>query len=502
MAAAAHRFRTACVSGPMSVRGFRLLLAGQLSSTVGDYCYAVALPWLILSGDGGPVLLGTVLACYGIPRVVTIPLGGVVADRFGGRPVMLIADLVRAVAVGFLAVVTVNGTPTLAQLAPVAVILGASSGVFIPSSYTLLPALLPKDDLGRGNALSTMVNQVGGLLGPTAGGLLVAGFGAGPALAVDAVSFLVSAVVLFRMRTGADAAPAAPGARADAVPGKRDAGPSFVELLRNGRLLHVVLVVALVCNLAFNGTIEVALPGLAHARMGATGYGVLLTCLSLGGLAGSLLAARVRTVTSPAYLFAGLAVVMGVALAAVPYAGGLVGAAVSICVYAVASGWQNIVAVTMLQVWTPPALIGRVMSLVMLAVMGTFPISVAVAGFGVRHLGAAPFFPVAGAAISLAVLGALTQKAFRGYRTGSEYGSDAGSGPPAPKTTPAAVTTPAAETVPAAAATPAVTTAPAPAAAPAPTPPAPTTPAPQATVPPAARPAHPWQDRSSQESQG
>nr|WSX48681.1 MFS transporter [Streptomyces sp. NBC_00974] len=484
MAAAAHRFRTAFVSGPMSVRGFRLLLAGQLSSTVGDYCYAVALPWLILSGDGGPVLLGTVLACYGIPRVVTIPLGGVVADRFGGRPVMLIADMVRALAVGFLAVVTFNGTPTLAQLAPVAVILGASSGVFIPSSYTLLPALLPKDDLGRGNALSTMVNQIGGLLGPTAGGLLVAGFGAGPALAVDAVSFLVSAVVLLRMRTGADAAPGTAGARAGAAPGKGAAGPSFVELLRNGRLLHVVLVVALVCNLAFNGTIEVALPGLAHERMGATGYGVLLTCLSLGGLAGSLLAARVRTVTSPAYLFAGLAVVMGVALAAVPYAGGLVGAAVSICVYAVASGWQNIVAVTMLQVWTPPALIGRVMSLVMLAVMGTFPISVAVAGFGVRHLGAAPFFPVAGAAISLAVLCALTQKAFRGYRTGGEYGSDTGSGPPPPKTTPTVMTTPASATPPA------------------PTTPAPTTPAPRATAPPAARSAHQWQDRSSQESQG
>ncbi|GAA4933711.1 MFS transporter [Streptomyces coeruleoprunus] len=427
MAAAAHRFRTALASGPLAVRGFRLLLAGQLSSTVGDYCYAVALPWLILSGDGGPVLLGTVLACYGIPRVVTISLGGVVADRFGGRRVMLVADVVRAAAVGYLAIVAFTGTPTLAQLAPVAVVLGASSGVFIPSSYTLLPALLPKDDLGRGNALSTMVNQVGGLLGPTAGGALVAGFGAGPALTVDAVSFVVSAAVLFRMRTGADAEPAGttapdtPGGTAGTAEAGDPKGPSFARLLREGRLLHVVLVVALVCNLAFNGTIEVALPELAHQGMGATGYGVLLTCLSLGGLAGSLIAARARTVTSPAYLFAALAVVMGAALAAVPYAGGLVGAAVCVCLYAAASGWQNIVAVTMLQVWTPPALIGRAMSLVMLAVMGTFPVSVAVAGFGVRHLGAAPFFPAAGAAIALAVLCALSQKAFRGYRSGDEF---------------------------------------------------------------------------------
>ncbi|THA62132.1 MFS transporter [Streptomyces sp. A0958] len=405
----------------MSVRGFRLLLAGQLSSTVGDYCYAVALPWLILSGDGGPVLLGTVLACYGIPRVVTIPLGGVVADRIGGRRVMLMADLVRAIAVGTLAVLASTGTPTLGQLAPIAVVLGACSGMFIPASYTLLPALLRKEDLGRGNALSTMVNQVGGLLGPTAGGALVAVFDAGPALTVDAVSFLVSGLVLARIRTGAEAA--ADAAEQDG-PAEGEAPAretSFVELLRHGRLLHVVLLVALICNLAFNGTIEVALPELAHHSMGATGYGVLLTCLSLGGLAGSLVAARSRPVESPAYLFATLAVVMGIALGAVPYAGGLVGAAVCVCVYALASGWQNIVVVTMLQVWAPSALIGRVMSLVMLAVMGTFPISVAVAGLGVRHLGAAPFFPVAGAAIALSVLGALTQRAFRDHRADTEY---------------------------------------------------------------------------------
>ncbi|HWU10039.1 MAG TPA: MFS transporter [Streptomyces sp.] len=443
MTAAARRVRTALSDGPMAVRDFRLLLAGQLSSTIGDFCYAVALPWLVLSGDGGTVLLGTVLACYGIPRVLTIPLGGVVADRFGGRRVMLVTDLVRAAAVGSLAVTTaLTGTPGLVHLAPVAVVLGACSGVFIPSSYTLLPALLPKDDLGRGNALSTMVNQVGGLLGPTVGGALVAGFGAVPALTVDAVSFLVSAFVLARMRTGRKAAPEE-AAHPSGAPEPQ--GPSFREVLRGGRLLHVVLVVALVCNLAFNGTIEVALPELAHQRMGATGYGILLTCLSVGGLAGSLVAARSRTVKSPAYLFAALAVVMGVALAAVPFAGGLAGAAVCVVVYAVASGWQNIVVVTMLQVWSPPALIGRVMSLVMLAVMGTFPVSVAVAGFGVSHLGAAPFFPVAGAAIALSVVGALSSRTFRGHRAGTEYvssagatGPAAGTGPPAPPVVPPA----------------------------------------------------------------
>ena len=57
-------------SGPLGVRSFRLLCGGQFASTIGDYCYAVALPWLVLSSQGGAILLGTVLACYGVPRTV------------------------------------------------------------------------------------------------------------------------------------------------------------------------------------------------------------------------------------------------------------------------------------------------------------------------------------------------------------------------------------------------------------------------------------------------
>ncbi len=83
---AAHRVGAGWRSGPLANRNFRLLTAGQFTSTVGDFCYAVALPWLVLSERGGAVLLGTVLACYGVPRTAGIPLGGVLADKSGHGP--------------------------------------------------------------------------------------------------------------------------------------------------------------------------------------------------------------------------------------------------------------------------------------------------------------------------------------------------------------------------------------------------------------------------------
>src|ERR1700744_6523290 len=98
----ADRLTAAWRTGPLAVRSFRLLAGGQFASTIGDYCYAVALPWLVLSNHGSTLLLGGVLAGCGIPRTVLIPVGGMLADKFGPRTLMLFADVVRCVMVAVL----------------------------------------------------------------------------------------------------------------------------------------------------------------------------------------------------------------------------------------------------------------------------------------------------------------------------------------------------------------------------------------------------------------
>ncbi len=126
-------------AGPLGDRSFRLLAGGQFMSTIGDYCYAVALPWLVLSNRGGTVLLGVVLACYGVPRMVLIPVGGVLSDKVGPRTVMLVADGARCVLVAALAVLAVRHTASLATLGPLAAFIGAGEGLFIPASFAIMP---------------------------------------------------------------------------------------------------------------------------------------------------------------------------------------------------------------------------------------------------------------------------------------------------------------------------------------------------------------------------
>ena len=413
--------------GLLGVRSFRLLAGGQFTSTIGDYCYAVALPWLVLSNRGGAILLGTVLACYGVPRTVLIPVGGVLADKVGPRSVMLAADAARCVLVAALAVLAARHTVSLAALGPIAAFIGAGEGLFIPASFAIMPSLLDGEQLAAGNAISTAAVQAGSLFGPALGGALVAATRASTwAFAIDAVSFAVSALTLALIPRRAAADSAATGTveadgSGEAETGAGGAGMGgagtggMLAFLKRSRVLQVILLVVIAANLAGGGLGEVALPSLAHDRFGAAGYGALLACLAAGGVIGTLAAARTGGLRRPVIFASAFFLVMAAADALVPYLGGEAGAAAMLFTAGAASGLGNVTVLTVLQKWTPPALLGRVMSAVLLCSFGTFPLSVAVAGVLVRHIGPALFFPVAGAVVAVAMLGGLTQREFREF---------------------------------------------------------------------------------------
>ena len=449
------RILAAWRSGPLAVPSFRLLTAGQFTSTIGDYCYAVALPWLVLSSHGGAILLGTVLACYGVPRMVLIPVGGVLADKVGPRTVMLIADAGRCVVVAAMAVLAARHTASLTALGPAAALIGAGEGLFIPASFSLMPSLLSEERLAAGNAISNAAVQAGSLLGPALGGALVATTRASTwAFVIDAASFAVSALTLALIprraaagsvtavaaADGADGASGEAGADRDAgaggaggagaggagAGGAGDGGGGVLALLRKSRLLQILLLVVIAANLAGGGMSEVALPSLAHARFGAAGYGALLACFAAGGVIGTLAAARTGGLRTPAIFATMVFLVDGAATALTPYLGGEAGAAAALFTVGAANGLGNVTFLTVLQKWAPPAMLGRIMSAIMVCALGSFPLSVVITGVLVRHLGPTPFFPIAGALVVVTMLGALTRREFRMFGAAGRSGSDDG----------------------------------------------------------------------------
>jgi Major Facilitator Superfamily len=427
--ATTQRVSSAFRSGPLAVRGFRLLAGGQFASTIGDYCYAVALPWLVLANHGSTVLLGTVLACYGIPRTVLIPVGGILADKLGGRNLMLFADVMRGVLVGVLTLLAARHTASLITLGPTAALIGAGEGLFLPASYTIMPSLLDDSRLAAGNALNSTAVQVGSLIGPGIGGALVAITGASTAaFGIDAASFAISATSLafIPRRPVAGSMAASSAAAAEPATGQASTGPDStaaptpkppggLAYIRQSRALQVILMVGIAANLASGGLAEVALPALAHKHWGAGGYGALLACVAAGAVIGTLAAARSGGLRNPAAVTSTAFIVQATAMSLVPFLGGEAGAAAALLVVGACSGLGNVLFFTMAQRSIPSAILGRVLSMIMLCTGGAFPLSVVVTGILIRHIGTTPFFPIAGVFLVVAVLGGNTQRAFRAF---------------------------------------------------------------------------------------
>jgi predicted MFS family arabinose efflux permease len=433
---------------PLRHRGFRLLAAGQLASNTGDAFYAVALPWYVLSDHGGELLLGTVLAAYGIPRTVLLAVGGQASDRWGPWTVMMASDGVRVLAAAALAVAAATGPARAVILVPIAVVLGAGEGMFLPGSFSIIPALLPDADLQAGNALASAGTQLATLIGPALGGAMVALAGPSPAFALDAASFAISTLTLVRVRAAqrtpapvasetvapgavtptAVAPPAvapetvAPGAVAPGAgsrPGDAASpdGRTVRGLLRSERVLQLALLVTVVANLGSGGIDGVALPSLAHGPLhtGAGGFGALIAAFGAGALLGTLVAAHVGRARRPALAGSAAFLAEAVFMAVIPYLGNAFGAAAALIGLGAMNGFGNVVMITAFQRWAPPDMLGRLSGLLMLASVGVFPVSVVVAAFVVHDLGPAPFFPLAAAVLALAIGLGLSQRSWRNF---------------------------------------------------------------------------------------
>jgi predicted MFS family arabinose efflux permease len=408
-------------------RPFRLLAGGQFVSNIGDGLYAVALPWYVLSHHGGAVLLGTVLAAYGIPRTCFIMVGGHMADRVSPWTVMMGADVGRLVLAGGLAAMAATRQPDFLALAPIAFGLGAGEGLFLPASYAIMPKLVADDQLQSGNALLSASTQLAVFAGPALGGAVVAALSSAAGFGFDALTFGVSALTLWRLGATVAARSAARAARGQSGPaddsrrlpeqGSAQNPSRLGAFIRREPVVPLIMAINVAANLGSAGTSEVALPLLAreHLHAGAGGYGALIAGFGIGALAGSLLATRLNGIRRPA-VAAGLIFLAQVPLMAfVPWAPRLIVAVTMLSLWGALNMCANVTTQTVFQRWAPPDLIGRLSGLLMTTSFGMFPISVALAGFVAHRYGPAAFFILAAVTVAATLAWALSQRAFRDF---------------------------------------------------------------------------------------
>nr|WP_258873072.1 MFS transporter [Streptomyces sp. M7] len=338
--------------------GFGRLWTAQTASSLGDGVTHAALPLLALTLTRDPMALAVVTAAGTVPWLLFGVLGGALVDRWDRRRTMWVVDMARAVLLGLAAAAAVLDVLSIPLLAAVAFLLGLGGLFFDTAATAYLPDLLHRDPalLERANSrLRGAQTAMSGFAGPPVGSVLLA-FGRALPLLADAVSFLISAVLVRSL----PAVPRpAPDARESLLRQAR-AGASYV--FRDRLLLGLALRPA-VGNIAFLA-VETVLALFAHERLGIDtyGFGLLLTAEATGGLLGagiaSFLGRRLGTGTALTCTAAveGIAI-LGLASAQNPYVAGL---ALAVC--GAGMGATMVLGPSLRQAIVPAHLMGRVAS--------------------------------------------------------------------------------------------------------------------------------------------
>jgi MFS family permease len=185
---------------PLAERNFRFLWIGQAVSAVGDSITLIALAFATLAVSPSAGSLGLVLALATVARVVALPIGGVWSDRLPRQLVMLTSDGVRALVQAVIAVLLITGHAQLWHIVVLAMVYSFAAGFFMPASGALVPQTVSVQRLQQANALMGLSRSVTQVAGPAIGGLLVAAIGPGWVFAIDAATFVVSAISLLLMQ--------------------------------------------------------------------------------------------------------------------------------------------------------------------------------------------------------------------------------------------------------------------------------------------------------------
>jgi MFS family permease len=375
---------------------YRRFIGGHAVSVVGTWMQRIAQDWLVLELTGSPVAIGTATALQFLPVLLFGMWGGVLVDRYDRWKLIVGTQIASAVLAAALAVTTLVGAVTLALVYVMAALLGLVTVVDTPARQAFVTDLVPPGDYVNAQALNSTIHNTGRLVGPAVAGLVIAAAGAGPAFAVNAVSFVAVLVGLCRIdRTALRRTGRAARGRGQARAGLRYAW-------QNRELRACLFLVAVVG--VFGQNFRVVLPVMATEvlRGDAATYGYLTAALGLGAVVGAIGAASSETVSGRRLLVWTL--VFGAVNLLAALAGQFVLALAALVTVGVANILFNTLARSLLQLRSAPEMQGRVMALHGLLFLGTTPIGAPLLGWICAVAGVSWGFVVAGGTALIAAV--------------------------------------------------------------------------------------------------
>lgn len=267
-------------------REYSLLFGGQLVSAAGTQMQIVAVSWQVYQLTHSPVALGLIGLLQAIPRLILSLVGGVFADVFDRRKLLLIIDCTLAATSAVLAICTMTHTINMAVISVVVLIAASVSAFEFPTRQAIIPTLVPREELAEAMSVSTVMMQLTFVIGATAGGFVLARAGTANTYWIDVISYFVVIAALLMMVI-------------PRIPIERRAQAGMGALMDGIRFLREHPVILAVLSLdffaTFFGSPRALLPVYASdiLHVGTQGLGILMAATSIGAVALTPLTSRI-----------------------------------------------------------------------------------------------------------------------------------------------------------------------------------------------------------------
>ena len=372
-------------------RDFRLFFAGQLVSLVGTWMQSVAQSWLVLELTDSPFRLGLVGTLQFAPVLVLSFFAGALADRLPKRRLLIASQSVMCAQALLLAALVYRGHVQYWHVAVMAAVYGVANTVDMPTRQAFIVEMVGRDSLRSAIALNSAMFNGARVIGPALAGLVIARWGTAPAFFFNGLSFVAVIAALAALRAAGE--PHAGSGRSLA----REIAEGVRYALRTPRIALVLSLVMAVGAFFFNYNTLVPLLARDILHQDAHGFGLLMTSVGIGAVAGAIVLASLGAERPPVSMLVTSALVLGGAMLLMA---GVHHFAVAVALLAV-MGFCGMIfmtgANTTVQLTVPDELRGRVMGLHTLMFAGMTPFGAFLVGAVTETLGARAGFLVTGA---------------------------------------------------------------------------------------------------------
>ncbi|WP_432492390.1 MFS transporter [Kineococcus auxinigenes] len=377
---AAPPTRAAATFAALRVPNFRVYVSGQALASTGVWMQNIALDWLVLELTGSPAAVGIAMALQFLPILLFGMHGGMIADRYPKRNILLVTQGCSAAVATTLAVLTLTGNVTVGTVYLLALAGGFVVALDNPTRQAFVGEVVPAQHLRNAVALNAATFQTSRLVGPAIASLLIGTVGTGWAFAANALCYLGPTVALgFFLKTSELV-------RTPPLP--RQKGQLRSALRYVAERPHVAWTILLVGVFGtFGLNFPVVLTAMADETFdGDAGlYGLFNIVLAVGSIAGALVAggrsnARLRTILA-------LAAAFGISQTAAAFAPNLGVFVAVLVVMGVTNLAFQAIANSSVQLWVDREYRGRVMGLYVLVFMGGTPLGGPLIGWVTEHVG-------------------------------------------------------------------------------------------------------------------